>query len=193
MNHSADLKNVVVTISKVHLYKKKVLIDVLCEDIIVLFDESTNTQNEMIIPKHSKKWEKIEFILYKELLNFIYKYKTNLIMQDVQDDELKNIIIQNLNKDLYLKYFKIRKYMNNTTEILYVKPPPNDPNRYNILKFIYCLNGNNCEIMIENNTILLECGNLLLFPNDILYKIKIPISEKQYIIYGEVAYIENNK
>jgi hypothetical protein len=40
---------------------------------------------------------------------------------------------KNLNKELYVKRFKIRKYVNNTNEILFVEPPPNDPNRYNIL------------------------------------------------------------
>jgi hypothetical protein len=203
-------------------YKKHVLIDMLCQDIIVLFEESMDTQNEMIIPKHSKKWEKIELILYKELLNYIYKYKNNLIIQSVQQDERKNLIIQNLNKELYVKRFKIRKYVNNTNEILFVKPPPNDPNRYNILKFVFSLhlfsfktpalravmsgegdtdcassmrNGvktNNCEIIIENDTILLESGNLLIFPNDFIYKIKIPITETQYIIYGELAYIQKH-
>jgi len=173
-------------------YKKHVLIDMLCQDIIVLFEESMDTQNEMIIPKHSKKWEKIELILYKELLNYIYKYKNNLIIQSVQQDERKNLIIQNLNKELYVKRFKIRKYVNNTNEILFVKPPPNDPNRYNILKFVFSLKTNNCEIIIENDTIVLESGNLLIFPNDFIYKIKIPITETQYIIYGELAYIQKH-
>lgn len=170
------------------IFQKKVLIDVLCQDIIELF-EGFN-KYEMIIPKHSEKWEKIELLLYKELLNYIFKYKNNLIIQNSKQDEIKNTIIQNLNKELYIKSFKIRKFFNNTTEILYIKPPPNDPNRYNILNFIFCLNDNKCEIMIDKNTILPKSGYLLLFPNDILYKIKIPISEKQYIIYGELAYIE---
>jgi hypothetical protein len=175
-----------------YIFQKQILIYELCEDIIKLFEESNNKDNEMNIPKQSKKWEKIELILYKELLICINNYKNNLIINNNQQDKIKNEIINYLNKELYIKNFKIRKYTNNTSEILDIRPSNNNPNRYNFLKFIYCLNENNCEIIINNTEILLKCGNLLLFPNDLLYKIKIPILEKQFIICGELSYIEDD-
>ena len=50
-----------------------VLSDFLCDDIIELFNDNDN--DSLIIPKHCNKWNKIEKILYRELLINIKKYK----------------------------------------------------------------------------------------------------------------------
>jgi hypothetical protein len=97
-----------------------------------------------------------------------------------------------LNKNLYIKKFTIRKIINNTSEPLDITPPINNFNRYNLLKYMFCLNEKSVEMFIDNDNIISDCGDLLLFPNDVSYKIKIPILETVYIIYGEVAYNETN-
>jgi len=167
------------------IFQKKILTKELCDDIIEIFEETNNNLYEMVIPKKSKQWEKIEIILYKNLLMKIYEYKNELIIINKQQDILKDDLIFNLNKKLYIRHFKIRKY-NNDSEILFIK----NPNRYNLLVFILCLN-NNFDILINNNIIPTECGNLILFPHSYNYKIKVPLSETQYIIYGELSYFED--
>lgn len=176
-----------------YIFQKQVLIDLLCEDIIELFDESNNNHNEMNIPKYSNKWEKIELFLYKELLIYINKYKNNIVINNSNQDKFKNLLIENLNKELYTRQFKIRKYSNDASESIYIKPPNNNPNRYNFLNFIFILNDNNCEITINNYKIISKCGDLLLFPSDFSYKIEIPLLKNQYIICGEIAYNEIDK
>jgi hypothetical protein len=150
--------------------KQKVLTDILCKDIIEIFEE-TDDIIELDIPKYSTKWEKIELNLYKELLKFIYKYKNNLITNNLQKDERKNTLIQHLNKNLYIKKFTIRKIINNTSEPLDITPPINNFNRYNLLKYMFCLNEKSVEMFIDNDNIISDCGDLLLFPNDVSYKI----------------------
>ena len=87
--------------------------ELLCEDIIEMFErekskctinfddnKNDNYYSEFIIPKNDKNWEKIERILYKELLTKVYKYKQNLIKNS--NNKLEMEILSFLNNGLLI-------------------------------------------------------------------------------------------
>ena len=113
-----------------------VLSDFLCDDIIELFNDNDN--DSLIIPKHCNKWNKIEKILYRELLINIKKYK-NKILNNILNKNDKDIseVCKMIDKDMYLKHFKIIKIVNDNNNLVYNL---REKNRYNVISFIYFLN-----------------------------------------------------
>jgi len=170
------------------------LTDIICENIIEFFDEDSN-DNIFNIPKYNKKWERIERLLYKELLMRINDYKNKLL----QNINLNNELLLLLNNELYTKYLSIQKIEVGKNEIIdkynFV------PNRYNVLTYIFYLNdidegGEVIFIPLENEsvetyTIKPKKGKLVLFPENINtcnYKVLLPTNYSQYIITGQLCY-----
>jgi hypothetical protein len=98
---------------------KKSIPDMLCNDIIQLF-EYQNDKNEcstigginknikhatdFIIPKNDKKWEKIENFLYRELSNKLKKYTKNEYKKDYTEYSIFD------KKNIFTENFMIQKY-----------------------------------------------------------------------------------
>lgn len=80
------------------------LTDMICENIIEYFEEDSD-KNIFNIPKYNKKWERIERLLYKELLMRINDYKNKLL----QNINLNNELLLLLNNELYTKIFLYKK------------------------------------------------------------------------------------
>ena len=186
----------------------------VCDDIIDLFNENkkleikkynvkktleTINSSILLIPKHNNDWEKIEKYLYKELLNKINDYKNKLFESKFENNIFKDILITNLNSDMYLKNFVIQKidYTNESKEKIIIKDNYyRISDRYNFLTFILYLNDidKGGELYFDDgSSIYSEKGKLILLPDDIqyLYNIVPPISNEQYIITGQIC-IKNN-
>lgn len=199
-------------------YKTLSLPEILCKDIIELFDNQENNKIkkinikmknnlynifddsyleysylEFIIPKKNIHWERIECLLYKELLIHINNYKQELIKNFNNKDDNNLIIL--LNNKLFTKDFTIQKYnkVSNDCE-LKIKKYKNTNNRYNLLYYIFFLNtiSKGGEIIFKNNNridiITPEICNLLLFNDKIDYECNLPKSDNQYIICGQICY-----
>ena len=98
---------------------KKSIPDMLCNDIIQLF-EYQNDKNEcstigginknikdatdFIIPKNDKKWEKIENFLYRELSNKLKKYTKNEYKKYYTEYSIFD------KKNIFTENFMIQKY-----------------------------------------------------------------------------------
>jgi hypothetical protein len=164
------------------------LTNILCENIIEQFDECSNS-NIFNIPKNNSHWEKIERIIYKELLIRINDFKNKLI---------NKIGISNLfdllNKPLYTKNLCIQKI--NNTENMNNKKYNFIANRYNVITYIFYLNDKydygETIIKINDNDIIIKPkkGKLVLFPENINYPYKciLPTNNSQYIISGQLCY-----
>lgn len=163
---------------------KQVLTKYLCEDIIEKFDEES-VKSIYNIPKKDPNWEKIERILYKELLIKINDYKTKLL----ENININNDLILLLNKTLYTRNLTIQK-IDCKSEI--IEKNHFTPNRYNAFTYIFYLNtiDNGGEIIYENQIIQPTQGKLILFPEDINYPyhFTLPDSKSQYIITGQLCY-----
>jgi len=162
----------------------QVLTKYVCDDIIEKFDEESN-QSVYNIPKQDPTWEKIERILYKELLIKINEYKTKLLENMIENDDL----ILLLNKTLYTRNITIQKVDIGSGIISKYNFIPN---RYNVLTYIFYLNDidNGGEIIFENQKIIPKKGKLVLFQEDIIhpYHCVLPSYESQYIITGQLCY-----
>lgn len=168
--------------------------EVLCDDIIELFEENNiNGVNEKQyniynIPKNNVSWERIERLIYKEILVRLNEYKNNLIC-----DMNNNNLISLLSKTLYTKHLSIQK--------IYIGEKFIDkfnfiPNRYNVLTFVFFLNysldGGEIIIKINNKDVIIkpEKGKFVLFPEDIdyPYKFNLPKNTPLYIVSGQLCY-----
>ena len=98
--------------SSIFEYNKS-LTDIMCENIIEYFEEDSD-KNIFNIPKYNKKWERIERLLYKELLMRINDYKNKLL----EKINLNNELLLLLNNELYTKYFSIQKIEVGKNEII---------------------------------------------------------------------------
>lgn len=170
----------------------KSLTNILCDTIIEEFEEEHNeiNQNWFIIPKKNETWERIERILYKQLLICLNEYKMKLI----GEINTNNDLILLLNKTLYTKDFIIQKLEPSESCIskYYFKP-----NRYNVLTYVFYLNDidEGGEVIINVNyekeeLIRPKKGFLILFPENIEYpyKLQLPKKHTQYIITGQLCY-----
>jgi hypothetical protein len=160
-------------------YKNKLPVG-LCEDIIEKLDsEIINTPFD--IPKNNKSWEKIERLIFKQLLIHIHDYKTKLALQT---DE----IVIDLNNTLFTKHFRIYKNYPNQSTLPYAITP----NRYNVLTYIFFLNDIDFggELVFDTVTIKPKAGKLVLFPYvfEDKYKYISPVSSSQYLICGQLCY-----
>jgi hypothetical protein len=172
------------------IFECKSLTNILCESIIEQFEEENIINNMFIIPKNSKRWEKIERMLYKELLIKINEYKLKII----SEIDANNDLIILLNETLYVQNLIIQKIDKGESSIskYFFKP-----NRYNVLTYVFFLNDiQECgEIIIKVNNesekiIRPKKGLLVLFPENIEYPYKCipPKTESQYIITGQLCY-----
>lgn len=166
--------------------------DFVCEDII---DFITDDINMFEIPKNNKQYQKIEKLLYTQLLIKIQDYRSRLI--NYPNTNEKNKMSDILNKKLYTKSFIVTKNGNlNNKEIVEVISDfnMNNYNRYNFLNYVIYLNienENSGQIIFDNGTIIQpQIGKLILFPanNSYKYKYMIPINEFHYIITGQLCY-----
>jgi hypothetical protein len=178
--------------SNIFEYNKS-LTDIMCENIIEYFEEDSD-KNIFNIPKYNKKWERIERLLYKELLMRINDYKNKLL----EKINLNNELLLLLNNELYTKNFSIQKIGVEKNEIIdkYIFIP----NRYNVLTYIFYLNDieHGGEIVfipledesLETYTIKPKKGKIVLFPENIntfKYNVMLPVNYSQYIITGQLC------
>jgi len=159
--------------------------NILCDTIIENYkDNNSETENCFVIPKNHNDWDRIERLLYKELLININKYKIHIV-QNISFENNADLTML-LNNDLYLKDFIIIK--RNAAAANNYKTN----NRYNILTFVFFLNnitiGGN--INFYNKLIKPEKGKLVLFPEcfNENYNFKLPNDEDQYIVTGQLCY-----
>jgi len=168
-----------------------VLPKILCDDIIDLFLEERKTIEikKVKIFTNNDTWWKIEQILFNELLIKIKTYKIGLLKENTSENSELLIL---LNNDLYTKLFDIEEY-DKTESDKFVTNYNRVNNRFNVLNYIYYLNSveNGGEIHFDNGIIIkAETGKLVLFPDnmDYKYKVKLPVSNEQYIIFGQLCY-----
>lgn len=162
---------------------EKVLPELLCEDIIDKFESVTNSTQSVeinkrifVIPKKDKDWQKIECLIYKELLVNINKYKDFLINRMTEHDV---VLINKFNSDMFVKEFTIEKCVTKNTF-------KRNNNRYNILSFIFILNENSFKT--ANSSIqLYNQGDLVLVTDTNLEDNTIDIFPDQIIIVGQVC------
>ena len=139
------------------------LTDMICENIIEQFEENNGNNNIFNIPKNNKEWERIERLLYKELLMRLNDYKNKLL----ENINLNNELCILMNNELYTKHFSIQKINIGKDEIVYNFTP----NRYNVLTYIFYLNdvddGGEVVFASSENRMLyfsvFEISSLILF------------------------------
>ena len=105
-----------------------ILSDILCEDIIDLFNEKSESQS-MNIPKNSKDWYKIELLIYKNILIKINEYKISMLNKNDK-------IVNDLSKTLKINNFTIQKYNDDFLPVKFNRIN----SRQNVVTFILFLN-----------------------------------------------------
>ena len=182
---------------------KKSLMNVVCDDIIDLFDE---TQTKLVIKKNNlrnciilnsdstiqklsssdKQLLNIEKSIYKELLTKIYNYRNHLLSNNITHE-----ILGFLSFKLMTSKFTVYKFNSGET----LNPNERINNRYIALSYILFLNNvdNGGTIKFNDIEIKPEVGKLILFPDSLEYKFKhnCPVDCEQYFIYGNILYLEN--
>lgn len=152
---------------------KQSLPELLCEDIISIFktEKSLNT-NWLNIPKQNTKWEKIERIVYKELLVNLKKYKDELLKSvNIEENIEENIkLLSELNNELFVKDFTIQN-IEQENKIRRTN------NRHNVLTFIYYLNNDDNKHNV---------GDLLLLRDPLNNNI-LKTSNCKYVITGQLC------
>lgn len=173
--------------------------DLLCDDIISLFEEckelhrkgntlggvqeNIKKTTDMEIPKNDPKWKKIEVFLYKELNKALTNYTK----------ELRNIISEYklLDNELSVNNFMIQKYKQNDGKYTYHHDFTVDyeNNRCRVITFLWYLNdvveGGETEFFGTNKCVIRpEKGKLLLFPASWCFPHRgcMPLSGDKYII-----------
>ena len=153
---------------------KNALSNILCEDIIEKFE--TFQKNYFEIPKNDNEWNKIERILYKQLLININNYKSHIIQHLNNIDNIN--ILPNFN-NLYTKNLVIEKHD------IYLIEKNMSYNRYNILIYVFFLNTVECEGIIKP-----EIGKLIICDFDSYNKYILNIIDNKilYKISGIICY-----
>lgn len=172
----------------------------LCADIIDLFEQEDGKYEgvtigglnktvkdslDFVIPKVSKKWDKITSFLTDELTR-------NLIIYLKQ---LNNNINTNFsflkNTELSIQHFQIQRYTKNIGKYVYHNDSEINlkENNYRVITFLWYLNTVNEGGETEFNGEILvnpELGKLILFPATWTYPHcgKMPISNDKYILTG---------
>jgi len=168
---------------------EKALTDILCDSIIEDFEDSNSLC--LTIPKNDKTWERVEKIIYKELLVSLNKFK----MQLIGEINANTVLLSLLNDPLYTKDFTIEKISHGNGDI---RKYHFTPNRYNVLTYIFYLNavkGGELIISIGEGEDKLQKiakpteGKLVLFMEDIKYpyKYNLPVNKDQYVITGQLC------
>ena len=158
----------------------------LCDDIIEKYNENTS-DTKINIQKNSKGWNKIELLIYKQLLINIKKYKNYICNNNTFES---NRIYSLLTQDLYMEFFTILKIdpatCNNDKYCEY----PKNYNRKNLLNFVFYLNTINDGGNLVYNDFFLnpEKGKLVIYPYNQNFKYKYPVNESQYLIIGQIYF-----
>ena len=197
------------------LENKNIISKDLCYDIINLFNINCGNNEYYDIPKNiiknennntNNEWSNIERFIYKQILINIYKYKQKIILSkpyfiksNGKNEDFRSYLLQNLNKNMQIKYFTIQKLLNNidfsssNKTLNYNMKIKCNNSRYNILSFIFFLNKivDGGEIHFNDNIIVKsEIGKLVIFPEDInfIYNYICPKKKEdiQYIITGQI-------
>jgi len=164
---------------------------ITCDEITKLFYK--NNVTSFNIPKYTNsndqsKWRKIEKVIYVTILKSLVKYKNNLLI-NYNNNNIN--YIQQLNLELYIKHFTIKKHTTTTkeTQLSYYN---SSYNRYNCFYFIFYLSDCNKPIMENNNYINIKKGSLFIYPIDIPYKLPVDdglITISGFICHDKVHYI----
>lgn len=154
----------------IHIFENT-LTSELCDDIIEKYKEECNDLNNLIIRKREKKWNKIETLLYTQLLTHINKYKS-IILQDITDEDYE--LIKLLNQHLYLKDFIIKSKLDRLN------------NRYNVICFVFCLNTLEYKTL-DSRIVTINPGSLIIYPDD-MYSTILLKGDDNYLISGELSY-----
>ena len=167
-----------------------ILPDILCEDIIDLFNEQSELRNtSMNIPKNSKDWDKIERLIYKNILIKLNEYKISMLNKN---DE----IVNELSKQLKLTNFTIQKYDTDNIPTKFNRIN----SRKNVVTFVLFLNtlqgGELIFKKMDNETsqykeyiVYPESGKLVIFPDDINHLFKINNYKGEYcVISNQISY-----
>jgi len=167
---------------------KNSISELICDDIIEKYIEQNKNMSIFEIPKNNIEWNKIELLMYKQLLISINKYKNNILYFN---NYKSNNLIELLTKDLFTKSFIIHEIKPNK-DCLYFNSYYRSNNRYNLLNYIFFLNNaeEGCEFEYYNYSVKSEKGKLILFPEDFVYKHKFryPNQYNNYVIYGQICY-----
>lgn len=180
-----------------YIYEKENSIDKeLCQQIINLFEQSSFKRdgithkglNKLIkdttdlhFSIEPEVFKDIDYILYNELNNNLYKYIQNL-----------NTICYHLDIHQYTDSgFQIQKYIKNKGNYIYHNDSEINfaEKKYRVLTFMWYLNdvdnGGETEFF-GTYRIKPTCGKFLLFPSTWTFphQAKIPISSDKYIITG---------
>lgn len=165
--------------SSIQIYKY-IIPDLLCTEIIELF-ETNNKSNIVIIPKDNDKWIRIERFIYKNLLEKINDYKKNIIININQNNNTE--LHKQINDDIYVKNFTIQYCDSKNTYESYNRQYV----KHSVVNFVFylseCDNGT-LEFTYKNISIQPTPGVLVLFPDYIDYKYKIPTCN-HYVITGQ--------
>ena len=171
--------------------------NILCNEIIQLFESVENEKKEIIvsdvntpykntinfiIPKNDEKWKRIELFLYKEMLSKLKKY----INKHTNSINYKKMFG---NKELYAPNFIIQKYEKQKSEYIYHHDDYIENSNSRVIKFMWHLNKvdeGGDTIFWENYKVRSEQGKLLLFPSTWCYPYmcEIPTSCDKYVITG---------
>jgi hypothetical protein len=177
--------------------------DALCDDIITMYELEDNKYHgvtfagvnkhvkdttDLIMPKNNKVWERIETILYKQLMNGLDEYMKHLNKDEYSNKNNKYNIFDN--SDLHVDCFMLQKYNKCKGRYTYHNDFANEPekNRYRVITFIWYLNdvtdGGETEFFGGKINIKPEKGKLVLFPASWAFphRGKMPISNDKYII-----------
>jgi hypothetical protein len=163
-----------------------VLPTVLCDDIVkriknndnISIDHKSYTYKELEIPKNTDEWQKIECVLYKNLLIKLKKFNEN------------KLIIQTVS--LILTSFVIQEYIPKESNIR-IDNFNKKLSRHNFLTFIYFLN----DVSSGGIEIVTDCGQkkridpckgkLVIFTENIEYTYKYILPDTScYIITGQL-------
>ena len=181
---------------------KKSIPDILCNDIIQMFESQDNKYEGLIIgginknikdttdyviPKNDKKWEKIEKFLYRELENKLKKYTKTHTKNEYKRGRTEYSIFGI--KNIFTQRFMIQKYEKNKGKYIYHNDFNSGDNSSRIITFLWYLNTveeGGHTVFWENYKIKPEQGKLLLFPSFWCYPHtgKVPLSDNKYIITG---------
>jgi hypothetical protein len=171
--------------------------NILCNEIIQLFESEKNGKNEImitdvnttfenkinfIIPKNNEKWKRIELFLYKEMLSKLNQY---INKYTISVNYKKNFE----NNELYTPNFIIQKYGKQESEYQDNDYHDIENSNFRLITFIWHLNSvdeGGDTIFWENYKVRSEQGKLLLFPCTWCYPYvsQIPISSYKYVITG---------
>ena len=192
-------------LSFIYQYKNSIP-DLLCNDIIDLFDNQTDGKydgltiggvnkdikdtTDFLIPHKCNKWSKINSFLQKELNNHLQKYIKQINIDSYLPDNNNTVDGRIfIDSKLMIDNFMVQKYTKNKGKYTFHNDFHKDENRYRIITYLWYLNdiieGGETEFW-DGYKIKPEKGKLILFPANWCFQHRgnKPISTDKYIITG---------